>query len=131
MVKLRICRRCQRDITQVPFAKRGDKRGDGYRNLCVECNAIEYRELEFKRNYGCTMLDYELLMIAQDGVCAICRMANEGGRMLCIDHCHVIGGIRGLLCGSCNRGLGMFRESPEVLERALEYLRRVPMNLGF
>jgi hypothetical protein len=41
-----------------------------------------------------------------------------------LDHCHKHGGNRGYLCNTCNSGLGMFRDSPEVLRKAIAYLER-------
>ena len=74
-----------------------------------------------KRKYGITEDEYQGLLIAQDGQCAIC-----GGKFerLGVDHCHSNGGVRGLLCVSCNRGLGYFSDSIERLQRAIAYLKR-------
>lgn len=54
-----------------------------------------------------------------DGTCPICGRAGEKQQ---VDHCHNGGGPRGLLCGRCNRGLGMFLDSPSLLARAVVYL---------
>lgn len=63
----------------------------------------------------------------QQGVCAICKqlasgMLNSRAR-LAVDHCHTTGKIRGLLCGGCNVGLGHFKDNPEYLANAIEYLK--------
>ena len=59
----------------------------------------------------------------QGGKCAICGTQYVLGlKRLALDHCHETGRIRGLLCGSCNRGLGLFRDNPERLRKAIEYL---------
>jgi hypothetical protein len=63
------------------------------------------------------------LLSAQDGRCAICG-AERGTRRLAIDHDHTTGFIRGLLCVRCNTGLGSFRDDPELLRKAIEYLDR-------
>lgn len=66
----------------------------------------------------------------QNGVCAICRckekIINKNGKkwLLAIDHNHKTGKIRGLLCNSCNIGLGRFNEDIKLLKKAIEYLRR-------
>ena len=70
--------------------------------------------------------DYDALVQRQKGVCAICLKACRRGRRLAIDHDHESGLFRGLLCGSCNWALGLFRDDPEVLERAAAYVRRGP-----
>lgn len=56
------------------------------------------------------------------GLCEICGTTD---RKLCVDHDHITGEIRGLLCSSCNVGLGYFRDSPELLTKAVQYLARV------
>jgi hypothetical protein len=61
----------------------------------------------------------EVLGEAQDGACAICGAVRA---RLIPDHCHRHGIIRGLLCNSCNTGLGMFRDDPRLLARAIEYV---------
>lgn len=54
--------------------------------------------------------------------CIICGSIKR----LCIDHCHKTGNIRGILCSKCNTGLGMFRDSPELLIKASMYLQDGP-----
>lgn len=69
--------------------------------------------------------EYEALLRAQNGVCAIC--GNEegvAGRRLAVDHCHATGKIRGLLCALCNTGIGKLGDSSSALRRAVEYLER-------
>lgn len=75
--------------------------------------------------------DYFDMVTAQDNKCAIC--GNEETRIcgvskdvnrLCIDHCHTTKKVRSLLCHSCNTGIGKFKESEELLMKAIEYLRK-------
>lgn len=65
---------------------------------------------------------YQYMLENQNGVCAICSNVDKSGRALAIDHDHKTGFVRGLLCGSCNRGLGLFRDNPEILLKAAKYL---------
>ncbi len=78
-------------------------------------------------NYGCNPAEYAAMLQAQDGRCAICRCAETGTRngrvkQLAVDHDHVTGQIRALLCEACNTGLGSFRSSPVYLCAAIDYL---------
>jgi hypothetical protein len=68
---------------------------------------------------------YEELLKSQNGACAICSVAFTETPKPHIDHCHTTNHVRGLLCGACNRGLGQFKDIPEALERAAQYLRGV------
>ena len=78
-------------------------------------------------SYGITIEDYEAMLDAQDGRCAIsaCDATEPGGRGgWHVDHDHVTGKVRGLLCTNCNSGLGRFRDDPAVLRAAADYLER-------
>lgn len=81
-----------------------------------------YRKGDLKRMYGLSVEDFDLLLASQGGVCAICQNP-ECRRRLSVDHDHLSGKIRGLLCDNCNNGLGRFQDSPDRLERAAKYLR--------
>jgi hypothetical protein len=65
---------------------------------------------------------YDEMVAEQGGLCAICRAAPTGQLGLMIDHNHTTGEVRGLLCGACNTGLGLFLDDPDLLERAAAYL---------
>lgn len=81
-------------------------------------------------NYGITQEEYDALLAAQNGVCAICCAIEESERwsVFHVDHSHRTGRVRGLLCSSCNRGLGYFHDDPAYLEGAAAYLRRTEPN---
>lgn len=73
------------------------------------------------RTYGVTEAQYEQMRSDQSGACAICGCVPTG-RRLYVDHCHDTGRVRGLLCPSCNRGLGAFRDDRAALLKAADYL---------
>lgn len=84
-----------------------------------------------KAYYGLTHQEFLDLMERQQGLCAICEVVLEEGRgkdKLAVDHDHVTGVIRGLLCQQCNSGLGYFRDNPLILQAAIAYLARVPQQ---
>lgn len=83
--------------------------------------------------YGITTADFEGLMAAQGGKCGICgiadprgRWSGRGVRSFHVDHDHVAGTVRGLLCSPCNRALGGFKDDPDRLARAIAYLQKPP-----
>jgi hypothetical protein len=84
----------------------------------------ELRKVYFKTyRYGLSPEYYNTLLDAQEFLCSICSAPDlEDGRPLYVDHDHETRRIRGLLCQKCNTGLGMFRDTPEYLERAARYL---------
>lgn len=75
------------------------------------------------KQYGITPEDYQQMMDEQEGKCVLCREKCSSGQRLSVDHHHDTGKVRGLLCRNCNRGLGFFKEDPDVLLRAIEYLK--------
>ena len=85
------------------------------------------RNNKFKK-YGIDKTKYDDLLNKQSGLCAIClkpEMGKNGsGKIEClsIDHNHMSGTVRGLLCGDCNRGLGLFKDNPIALRMAAKYL---------
>jgi predicted nucleic acid-binding Zn ribbon protein len=76
--------------------------------------------------YGITAEEYTALLEAQGNRCAICGSDEWPGKGNGphVDHCHVGGQVRGLLCGRCNTGLGQFGDDPVVLRAAAAYLER-------
>lgn len=74
-----------------------------------------------KAKYGLAWSEYQEMFERQNGVCAICK-GTEEDRMLAVDHNHETDIVRGLLCGTCNRALGLFKDSPELLQVAKEYV---------
>lgn len=88
---------------------------------CGPAKKASQRDYVFRRKYGITLEERDGLWLSQDRKCAICRsdVTKEEAHT---DHDHVSGVVRGILCGDCNRGLGMFRDSIEFLGNAVRYL---------
>lgn len=84
-------------------------------------NPEQHKNSVLKRTYGISLAEYQALFVAQNGVCGICKTETVGsrGRKLHVDHCHVTGRVRGLLCGKCNSILGFSGDRPEIPEAAL------------
>jgi hypothetical protein len=84
------------------------------------------RMWKLQKNYGITIEQYDAMLEAQGGVCAICKRPPKGGntssKNLNVDHDHKTGERRGLLCNDCNPALGKFQDSPQLLRAAAAYL---------
>lgn len=141
---LRLCSLCR---TAKPFTEyyvRASRPGQ-YQAYCMECadsrrkqrwsNDQEYRrrvlDQTLRKNYGISAAEYDAMYAAQDGRCAICNeeeTAHVGrGRptnRLAVDHCHKTGKVRGLLCRSCNTGIGHLGDNVERLFAAVVYLEQ-------
>ena len=75
-----------------------------------------------KKTYGITIEDYDRLLSAQGGKCAICK-GGTSKNFFAVDHNHRNGRVRGLLCARCNTGLARFMDSAANVGRAYRYLR--------
>jgi len=78
------------------------------------------------KTYGITSEQYEALYEAQGGSCYICQRAKGITKKLAVDHDHATGFVRGLLCSTCNKILGHFRDDWETSHRVCKYLELPP-----
>ena len=82
----------------------------------------------YKRNYGITDADLAAMKKEQDNKCYLCHSEgfligkNNHDEKLAVDHCHSTGKVRKLLCHNCNRALGLFKDNPELMRRAADYV---------
>jgi len=88
---------------------------------------IDHADKHLQRKYGITIHDYGKMLVAQNGKCAICGSEEAGNRegqpkAFAVDHDHKTGKIRGLLCESCNQGIGKLKDDPDILRKAADYL---------
>ena len=90
-----------------------------YRRKNPERRAAQLRRLHLRRRFGMTLEDYDHILAAQGGGCAICG-EPPAGRSMHIDHLGDT--VRGVLCVRCNNGLGQFRDDPELMLLAAEYV---------
>jgi hypothetical protein len=93
-----------------------------------------------RRTYGITLAEYDAMFQAQGGLCALClrterTLVGINGstdvRRLHVDHDHVSGKIRALLCSACNSGLGHFEHDPWLLEQAAKYVTNHSVELAW
>ena len=116
------CRDCKNAKAKVYYANNKDRL-----RLAHKIRRRNDHAIDIKRKFGITIEQYNELSTKQNGLCAICK-SPVATRRLAVDHNHHTGAVRGLLCGRCNLGLGMFRDNPELLFSAQEYLKRFVEN---
>lgn len=140
---MKTCTKCNISKPLSAFWKNTKIKKDGtqsVRGYCIECGTKDrlkrYHEQNGKekqkkrsfknlmKQYGISVEYYEQERESQQFRCKIC-LAHENTqphKRLYVDHCHTTGKYRGLLCQKCNTGLGMFQDSVESLNKAIEYI---------
>src|SRR5262249_47973194 len=93
-----------------------------WRKRTLEKQRLSSRRSKFKNSYGITYEQRDQMLAEQGGRCAICRTDDPGKQGWCLDHCHVTGRNRGLLCSRCNFALGLLDDDPEHFRTAIKYL---------
>jgi glutaredoxin len=134
LITLKRCPRCLKEKNRdEDFFKRSGKKGHLPRAWCKQCEQ-ELRTLYLEKHpenkkrwmqngqrrykYGLEPDEYERLLTQSNHSCFICKQQ----RKLCVDHDHLTGKIRGLLCVPCNTALAQFGDSVEGLQRAITYI---------
>ena len=99
--------------------------------LWYDANKDRSRENKLKRKYDITLDDYGKMLQEQNSSCAICfvKAEDERNKILCVDHNHLTGEVRSLLCNGCNTAIGLLKENQEVILRAAEYLKKFSASL--
>lgn len=116
------CKCCDKTKPEKEFYKK-DRATGRLDTTCKACRIIQTRE----RTLGVTEEDYWRMYGLQEGRCGICkrRLYSKRYKAFCVDHDHKTGRIRGLLCHNCNGGLGMFRDDPIALLRAIDWVEGI------
>lgn len=124
------CPGCQRELARAEFGSNRSA-ADGLTSYCKPCHNEKgkqtaerlyggTRAYHLRRRYGITAADYDALVAAQGGVCALCRERFPKH----VDHDHVTHRVRGALCSGCNQGLGNFHDDAHALRLAADYVER-------
>lgn len=129
------CMVCGGTIPKKPWSPDGHRKAE---TICsTTCRAkrkfINAREWNLRWKYGLTDGDYQRMLDAQGGKCAICGRTESGsksGGAFAVDHDHRTRKVRGLLCLPCNGGIGQLGDSIDTLARAIEYLRKAEAENG-
>lgn len=130
------CTRCKVLLTLDYFHSYKDPFGNPKRRtICKNCRSIDQKE-RYKKNpekhrtyiyktkYGITIEEYDQMVVEQGGRCKICgtNTPNCHHKRFVVDHNHTTCEVRGLLCSTCNTGLGNFFDNPDTLLKAAQYL---------
>jgi hypothetical protein len=125
------CGKCKKTKPVCEFYRSTTQSG-GYYGYCKLCflayqkgrkrklSKETLRRYQLKK-YGLTAAEFDAMLEKQEGKCAVCAVPLDEPH---IDHCHETGLVRGLLCVTCNVGLGMFKDSFVLVENAANYLHR-------
>ena len=135
---IKICSRCGVLTDRFGMSSRAK---DGKRSQCKDCEKIyearrtrdyaamararcpdSVKDNHLRSRYGITLDDYNDMLQAQNGSCAICP-ATALEEVLCVDHNHDTGEVRALLCTTCNTMLGMAGDSADRLQAGIDYLK--------
>ena len=130
-----VCSGCKECLPEESFSKnRSNSRGLQY--YCIPCrrsmdsarwatkSTKEKRDIWLKRTYGITSDDYDRLFEEQGEICAICSATSPNGDgVFHVDHDHVTGDVRGILCSRSNMAIGLMDDSERILQNAIAYLR--------
>ena len=121
-MELLTCTRCKAEKSATAeFFPPHNKKLNGLDSWCRVCRA-EYRNANCRGKFRNVISDERLADIkATVTECVICGSDEP----LVVDHDHKTGKVRGMLCNHCNRGLGHFRDDPELLEFAAQYVREM------
>lgn len=129
----RKCNKCNTTLPVTDFFIKVDKIHNKYCRFgspCKSCSNIQRqknysKEYHRKLKYGISDEDYSKMLKQQKYCCGICGIHRDDvSKDFAVDHNHNTGKIRGLLCGGCNGGIGMLKDSIKVLKRAIAYLEK-------
>lgn len=130
------CPVCKEEKSLSEFYWRRNRKNQ-HQSECKDCNRIRRRKwwtsekgrrssanTRLKQRFGVTIEEYEEMLEAAGNKCEICEVTRStGGKRLGIDHDHKTGKFRGILCDSCNLGIGNFKDNISILKKAIKYLR--------
>lgn len=116
------CKQCCAEKQRQIYANKPEQYRNYSRKRRVKYNNI-HKRIANLRTFGLIIEDYETMLQAQNNQCAICGTVQcTSGKRLAIDHCHLTGKIRGLLCLRCNQAIGKFNDNYFLLQQAADYV---------
>lgn len=139
----KVCTKCLVEQPLENFSSRGGKQKHLLKSRCKNCHYKQHKEwvednedkvrvyrakdpwtLDKRcRRHGITSEEFWVMYEEQDGTCPVCDKGIEAEDSA-IDHNHKTGEVRGILCKSCNRALGLLGDNPNTLIRGSKYLQK-------
>lgn len=122
--KMSLCKTCKQAKT-MKWRENNKAVYNSYTAGWRKRNPDKQHKMEIKRLYGLSIEDYNKMLTAQACGCKICGKQHDSSKKrgrLYVDHCHLTGEVRGLLCGACNSAIGYFEDNTGLLEKAIAYL---------
>lgn len=113
------CKSCHY-IKGQDYKKRNRKRLNALDRARNKKNPDVKRNQKLKSLYGITLKDYNSMLKKQNDLCAICEYKSS--KRLVVDHDHITGKVRSLLCQSCNKALGCIKENTKIAFSIINYL---------
>jgi len=148
---MKVCSQCniEKSLTHFRKQKRSRPKNEEWYEyinpMCRDCENVKNRQRYYdggkdrwaesrkkwnvKYSYGLTGEQLDKIYELQDGKCKICNttlvmVGSNQNDVVCVDHCHDSNKVRGLLCRQCNAGLGQFKDDLNLLQRAIDYLKK-------
>lgn len=139
--KYKQCRHCNETKPLDVFHNNKEMK-DGKSSYCKPCasersaawkrkNKDRAKNTNLQLKYKISLEEYKAVYSEQKGLCAICGISESIAprKTLFVDHCHISGRVRGLLCHHCNTGLGYFMDDTQKLKKAQWYLERLILEI--
>ena len=104
------------------YVEKNRQAANAARKAWKKANPEKQLQYRLKQNFNLSLEQFRKMEESQNGLCGIC--SKKPKEILCVDHCHSTGKIRGLLCRLCNSGIGALGDNEEVLRKALAYLSK-------
>lgn len=121
------CKLCQKEYTKLRKTSKPKHYASlqkSWRQRNPERDKLINKRAAIKAAYGLSLEDVDAMLSTQGHSCLICGSTTSSGRNWHIDHCHTTNQVRGILCHHCNVGLGHFKDDPEILSSAINYLNK-------
>ena len=116
------CKSCERQKCLDRYHKLTPQKKKDRRAKSLALLGPDYhKRYALKTKYGLTLEQFDLMRYSQNQQCFLCG-ADIQGKGVMIDHCHITGAVRKLLCLSCNTALGLLKDNPNLMRKCADYV---------